>query len=222
MSIITEFSVPASAFALAHTFEETPDLTIEAERLATHSREWVMPFLWATGEDLDTFEAAMANDQTVAKVKKVDVSSGMGLYNVHWAESVMKLVDQIIDQHGIMLEAKAEEGMWYLKLRFLTRQRLSKFHTYFDENDYSFELLRLHEETAPIQREFDLTPAQREVLMAAMETGYFDVPRTTDINELAETLGVSSNAVSQRLRRATNNLVQNTLSVTSAVDGSDE
>jgi predicted DNA binding protein len=218
MSVISEFAVPADAFALGQTFEEAPDVTIEIERLATHSREWVMPFLWATGDDLDAFESAMDGDPTVSDVQTIDKTSGVGLYNVQWSEDVMELIDMIVDQNGIVIEGEASQGTWYLKLRFLDRQLLEEFQTYFDEHSHSFDLLRLHEETEPKQREFDLTPAQREVLLVALETGYFEVPRATKITELAERLGISSNAASQRLRRATTSLVEATLTVSSPGD----
>lgn len=47
----------------------------------------------------------------------------------------------------------------------------------------------------------------------ALERGYFSVPRDAQIGDLADELGVSTNAVSQRLRRAMENLTRNTLAV---------
>lgn len=65
MSAVTEFAIPAADFALPRTFETVPDVRIEIERLATHSREWVMPFLWATSDDLDAVEGAVRADSSV-------------------------------------------------------------------------------------------------------------------------------------------------------------
>lgn len=50
-----------------------------------------------------------------------------------------------------------------------------------------------------------------ETLVTAYERGFFEAPRETSIDELSEALGVSSSAVSGRLRRATRNLVEHTL-----------
>jgi len=47
-----------------------------------------------------------------------------------------------------------------------------------------------------------LTEKQQELLAVAHEEGYFDVPRGISQDELADRLGVSKSAVSQRLRRA--------------------
>lgn len=214
MSVIADFVLPAEAFALAQTFEDVPDITIEVERLATHSREWVMPFLWATGDDLETFERGVQDDPSVDGLVTVDTASGVGLYNVHWSDDVAEIVDTVVDQHGIVLEAYATAGEWHLKLRFLDQAKLDDFRQYFDDHGYSFQLDRLVSESEPKRREFDLTPEQREVLLAALESGYFDVPRETTSTELAAELGISANAVSQRIRRATANLVRNALVVT--------
>lgn len=213
MSIITEFTVPAESFALERTFDVVSDVSIEIERLATHSREWVMPFLVATGEDVEALEPALREDPSVEKVRTIDLNSEIGYFNVHWAEVVEQLVDRIVDQHGIMQEAEAIDGTWYLKLKFVDHDALEAFQSHFRERGYSFDLQRLHDGPVPKEREYDLTSEQREALVAALEMGYFAVPRDAPISDLAEELGVSTNAVSQRLRRATGNLTSNVLTV---------
>lgn len=52
-----------------------------------------------------------------------------------------------------------------------------------------------------------LTPLQRETLVFAIENGYYDEPRETDLEELSDALGVSKSAVSQRLRTAERKLI---------------
>jgi hypothetical protein len=56
-----------------------------------------------------------------------------------------------------------------------------------------------------------LTPARRETLLTALEVGYFAVPRETTLVELAAELGISDQAVSERLRRAQAKLLTTTL-----------
>ncbi|MXR42456.1 transcriptional regulator [Halobaculum sp. WSA2] len=57
-------------------------------------------------------------------------------------------------------------------------------------------------ESAPVGGRFGLTPPQVEALRAAVEAGYFDVPRTTDSATVADGLGISKSAFLERLRRA--------------------
>lgn len=213
MSIITEFTLPAEDFALEQTFDTVPGAKIEIERLATHSREWVMPFLWATNDDLDAMKTALQSDPCIDDIRVLDTDSETGYFNVDWTEDVQQLVDQIVDKHGIMHEAEAVDGFWYFKIQFVDQEALEEFQTYFHEQGYEFELHRLYPGTLPKEREYDLTPEQHEALVTALELGYFHVPRSAQIEELAEELDISSNAASERLRRATGNLTRNTLTV---------
>lgn len=53
-----------------------------------------------------------------------------------------------------------------------------------------------------------LTEAEREALLAAYKSGYFEVPRRLRQSELAQKLGKSTGALSTLLRRATGRLVE--------------
>jgi hypothetical protein len=56
--------------------------------------------------------------------------------------------------------------------------------------------------TVPDDRPELLTPVQRRTLVVAIEQGYFEIPRQSTLDDLAADLGVSKQAVSERLRRA--------------------
>lgn len=57
-----------------------------------------------------------------------------------------------------------------------------------------------------------MTPAQREALLAALELGYYTVPRRCETRDVASELGISPQAVSQRLRWGHENVLRSTLS----------
>ena len=54
----------------------------------------------------------------------------------------------------------------------------------------------------------EITEKQLEALEAAVETGYYDSPRESDLEVLAERLGVSKSAVSQRLKAVESRLAR--------------
>ncbi|ADD04458.1 HTH-10 family transcription regulator [Natrialba magadii ATCC 43099] len=215
MSVIAEFTLPADAFALGDTFDRIGEATIEVERLATHSREWIMPFLWVSDCDIDAMAAALESDSSIEEFELLDQKEDIAYLNVHWTEPVQQLVDEIVNQHGIIQEAQATDGRWFLKLKFVSQTAVKGFQRYFQEKEYTFELQRIYDGTAPREREYELTTEQREALVVGLELGYFAIPRNAQISDLADELGISTNAVSQRLRRATANLTQNTLVVSS-------
>jgi predicted DNA binding protein len=53
-----------------------------------------------------------------------------------------------------------------------------------------------------------LTDKQREALVLAFDSGYYDRPRKASLADIAEQLGISKSAVSQRLRNAEMKLVE--------------
>lgn len=74
--------------------------------------------------------------------------------------------------------------------------------------------LKRDQNDGTIELEADaITPKQREAIDLAIELGYYDIPRQADLEDLAEQLGVSRSAVSQRLNRAESRVIQNLYSV---------
>lgn len=209
MSLVAEFAVPTDGFALGHALDESGGTSVEVERLATHSRVWVMPFVWASGDDLDAFETALDDDPTVADAQTLDRLGSTGLYKIEWTEEVEDLVDSMVDQHAIVQQAVADDE-WFLKLRFTADEHVSAFRDHFGPD---FELLRKYRTTKPKHGEYGLTTEQQETLVVAAQLGYFSVPRNATVEDVADRLDISANSVSQRLRRAHDALVRNTLLV---------
>lgn len=120
-----------------------------------------------------------------------------------WADEIRQIIREILDRDGMLLEATAQGEAWDLKIRFAHRKQLSALQEYFDEQASAFTLERLYEPEEPEQGSYNLTSEQREALLLALDSGYFAVPRESTADELAEMLGVSTSAVSERLREPT-------------------
>jgi len=56
-----------------------------------------------------------------------------------------------------------------------------------------------------------LTEKQRDTLELALREGYYERPRESDLGTLADTLGISKSAVSQRIRNAEIKLITSAL-----------
>lgn len=56
-----------------------------------------------------------------------------------------------------------------------------------------------------------LTAKQRQTLEIAIESGYYERPRASNLDELANQLDISKSAVSQRLRAAERKLIEDAL-----------
>lgn len=209
--LIATFLIPPEALALERAFRDLPEMEVEAERIAAHSTGWVMPCLWIAGADFDAVDDALANDPTVANVVETDEFADEKYYQLEWSDAVKEQVDIFLDMEGSILDASATAEGWKVRVRFASREQFDAFREYFDEHEYSFELLDLTEPGAPRQSYGELTPDQRNALVVAVERGYYRVPREVSARELAEELDISHQALSERLRRGTENLVHSTL-----------
>lgn len=61
------------------------------------------------------------------------------------------------------------------------------------------------------KRQWNLTPAQEEALLAALEAGYFKVPKEATASDVAGELSISKSAFLERLRRGQSGLLRQTL-----------
>ena len=213
MSVIGDFTVPAESFALHHALTTVPKMTVEADRLASHSAMEVFPFLWATGGDFETFHRALKDDPTVTEVSVAEKTTNEALYRFEWSAEFMELIHDMVDHHAAILEAKAQDRQWNLRLRFAQEGMVTAFQNHFQRTGHSFEVNQLYHPTQPRQREFGLTAEQYEALAVATREGYFAVPRTTSAEELGKMLGISANSVSQRIRRGCEALMRSTLHI---------
>lgn len=209
--LIATFAIPPEALALERAFREVPAMAIEAERIAAHSREWVMPCLWVANADFSDVDDAFEVDPSVDEVVETRGFGQEKYYQVEWSEPVKRRIDRFVDEEGAILEASATADAWRVQTRFASRDQFEAFREYFRNADHSFELIDLTEPEMPRQSFGGLTAEQREAVITALEHGYFQVPRESSSQELAEKLGISHQSVSERLRRGMETLARSTL-----------
>ncbi|RQG98422.1 helix-turn-helix domain-containing protein [Natrarchaeobius oligotrophus] len=211
--LVASVSLPPEALALEHTAQTVPDIEIEAERIAAHSTKWVMPCLWVSHSEFDAVTEAFRSDSSIEQIVDGARFDEEAFYQVEWAEEVQRRIDGYTEKEGSILEAEFSEREWQLKLRFATRDQFDAFRENVIDAGHTFRLTQLYEPEIPHQRYDNLTPAQRDALVTAVEHGYFRVPRETTTDALADKLDISHQALSELLRRGTENLVLSTLTV---------
>ncbi|MCU4742204.1 helix-turn-helix domain-containing protein [Natronoglomus mannanivorans] len=211
MSVIASVAVPASEFPLGSLLEGDSEARVSVETTVPTSEE-VIPYLWVPngviGGVLDALQSITSLDST----EIVDEVDSYTLVRLEWRDSVNGLLASIRDASAIVTGAVGTADQWTFRLRLPSYEELSSFYATCVDRDISIELVQLHEaissETTP---RFGLTEAQRELVLAAYENGYFDVPRKTTLVELGDRLEVSDSAVSQRLRRGLASLIHSTI-----------
>ncbi|MDQ2051314.1 helix-turn-helix domain-containing protein [Natronolimnohabitans sp. A-GB9] len=213
MSVIATVSVPAAAFPLGSSLEIDQDVTLTVETTVP-TGDAVIPYFWAPATAADSLLESLESNDTVSSVSIVDEVADHVLVKVTWADRVGSILESIRERDAIVMNAVGSTTQWTLRLRFPSADDLSAFYTSCLERDISIELVQLHETVDPGRNDrFGLTGPQRELLAAAYEAGYFDVPRRVTLVELGDRLDISDSAVSQRLRRGLAALIDSTIAV---------
>lgn len=210
MSTVATFSVPAEAFCLGETLRSQPAITVELDRLVAHSPDYVMPFVWVLDTDRETFEDALADDSTVESATVTDSFETTHLYQMTWTDVVSERLAVFLDHEGVILEARGAGDEWRFEVRFGSRDHFTDFRDHFTAFG-EVTLRQLGTPQTPGDASYDLSEKQREALLVAYDTGYFETPSTATGEDVARQLGVSQQAISMRLQRGTSTLIENTL-----------
>lgn len=212
MGTIAEFSIPVTEFALRETLEAVPDTTFEVERVVAHSEGRFMPFVWVRTEEFDRFEDALREDPTVGEVECLSTLETERLYRMDWIDSAHP-IHAILDTDSTVLSATGTDERWRLRVLFPDREALSAAHDRCESAAFEFEVTSIYELDGEGRGQYGLTPGQHQTLVEGASRGYYNVPRDITLGEFAESLGVSHQALSERLRRGHRNLIESALMV---------
>ncbi|MFD1513521.1 helix-turn-helix domain-containing protein [Halomarina rubra] len=209
-SIIAEIRTESPKQIFYGTTRAVPDATIETRYHAATDQDIPYLFYAVRCEDFGAFDAALAEDPSVADpVVVVDGGSDADrLYRVEPTPEL--LVVPVLTRHGgAMLSAYCRDGAWTGRYQFPGREALVTMREFCCDNGLTFDVQRLYRaDDAGDWGDAGLTDRQREALLAAYEAGYFDEPRLSSLEDIASTLDISATAVGRRLRRGTAGLVE--------------
>lgn len=110
-----------------------------------------------------------------------------------------------------VLNAYGRDNRWYLRVLYPSRDHFAKTHSFADEHSLTFEVDTIRELKTEAAGRYGLTEPQYEALVLAARRGYFRVPREVTLDEMADELGLSHQALSERIHRGVNILLQSTL-----------
>ena len=211
MSVVVEFTVPTEEFAFGAALTTVEKMEISLERIVPTSASH-MPFIWAAGEGFESFERRVLDDTHVEAFTPLDRMADRVLYRIEW-EDVGGVIEGIESQQGVVLEANGNPTRWYFRIRFPDHDRLGAFYDYCTDHDVYLDVERVRTLTDEFadDAEFGLTHEQHEAVVLALRRGYFDTPREATLSDLAGELGISQQALSDRVRGATEKVLRQSL-----------
>lgn len=209
MATICNMSMPAHEFGLAATFESVPDARITCEPVADSTGS--LPLIRVRAPDRQALEDAFTNDASISEWTCLTGGESGWLYRINWTRKG-SLVRRILTGEGAtILSANASENEWTLRVLYPSREACSRSHTFCEERDVDVTIYAIRDVKGEEVTYHGLTDAQHTALVQAYEMGYFGVPRGADLETVAETLDISHQALSERLRRAHETMIESML-----------
>jgi len=210
MATIVKATVPAEQFALSETFQVVPEVEFDAARLATHGTDRVVPLLWATNADTDSVLAAIMTDETTREARVITSRNRYTLFRMEWTEQVRFLTHVLTEENGAVVSAQGSSEGWTFRILFPERDAVSATCEACKEYDIAIERIAALED-APSLDGSRLTDDQFRTMKEAVDKGYYEVPRRTNLQKLASEFAVSHQALSERLHRGHRALIQSAI-----------
>jgi hypothetical protein len=205
MSIVAEYLVDRPQYAAV--IDDCPGMRLVVEGMTTSDCERLSVVFWADGGDFDTFEHGLERTAAISDVAIWSERTDSGkLYRICLP---IERTDYRawVARGGVVLDCTLDHEGMVVRMRFPDCEALVDYRNYRADHDGSFELYELTGTSGRPERHGTLTPPQRALLAAAVEGGYFEIPREITIAELATTFDISDQAASERLRRALSNVL---------------
>lgn len=212
MSVIAEFTFRHPGLPLMETMDAT-GMELDVEQAVAADPDRPVLFVWASAGDFAAFEALAPDDPTVEAITRIEDAGDRRLYRVQVADTdgpVLYPLDDRLEASRLSVSSSAD-GL-DVRLRFPDRESLSEYRPLVSDRGVEVILRGVYDQTdsAP-GAEFSLTAKQRTALLTAVESGYYDVPREAELADVASELDVSTQSVSERLRRGVSTFVRNAL-----------
>ncbi|ADJ13506.1 DNA binding domain-containing protein [Halalkalicoccus jeotgali B3] len=205
--------LPSEEFALSQTLSRVEDVEFEVERFVAHDDDHVMPFVWVSDGDGDRIRTELEADESVENIELVSELDGEWLFRMEWVDHIETLIHILVKEEGSILAAFGDESGWQIRVLFADRDGLSRTYDYCRDAGLTVDIRSIYQLDDGREGRFGLTDEQQDTLVAAYERGYFDVPRKITLTDLGEELGISHQALSERLRRGEKSVLKNTVIV---------
>lgn len=212
MGVTATVELPLDTLPLGKALRGFPDSHIRIDRTIPTGDEF-LPYIWTDAETVEAITDQLERETAVETCSVVDILEDKALVRVEWSEPQAEFLEHVQETGGLIQEAICTETGWTMTIRFDDHADLGECYRNCVEDGIEITATSLQRPTPNVETEptTDLTETQWQALVEAYESGYFEVPRNTDLDDLADRLDISDTAVSQRIRRGTHRLVEHAI-----------
>ncbi|SFR88822.1 GAF and HTH_10 associated domain-containing protein [Halomicrobium zhouii] len=209
--VVAKLAVSHRDVVLGEAIRAAPSVTVEPNYRTTDGGAAVLVFT-AAGESIVEFDAALSTDHTVRDPQLLARTDDACTYRVRFSSEALQFSPVFADLGALLYDVRTAGRSWSFHVRFPSHEAFASFRNFCSSHEVTLRLFKLSaDEQHTRGDDLGLTASQWDTLSTAHEMGYFEVPRGATQEELARQLDISPSAVSQRIRRATNQLLAETL-----------
>lgn len=215
MGLVAEFEVRCERLPLVAVAAAVPEATLLV-RMQPNGGERRRFIVRVPEGPIPAVERAFEDAAFVGEYRLVGRAGETRRYKVRPGVGMDEQLGDDVDVDGLRALASADAVIerirvtpsgWIQSGWFADRAAFDEFRSFWRENG-GFSLRRLTRDGETDGPDDGLTDPQREALHRAREMGYFEIPRTASLAEVAEELGISASSLSERLRRAQAHLIE--------------
>lgn len=210
-----QFDLPAEGFMLTALFERVPNVHVTVEPAVANPDDHLLMAVRADDREQDVVETCLRSAPAVTAVEHFGEGPRNWRYRVTIDGHPRQVVRQLMADDAMILSAQGQAGRWEISLLTPDRNGVAQANNVFCKLNCEAECVRISTFDDKRSTQEKLTEKQREALVMAFESGYYNVPRDITSVELAEELGISHQALSERFRRAHQRLVETNLTTDS-------
>jgi len=222
MGLVAEFEIHCDVLPLVGVAAAVSDAMLMLDLQFNHGDRPLF-IATVTSDSRTAIENAFSDAFDVDEWTFVGRAGDIRRYQVFPALSLEEqLGHRIADLSGLEALATADAIIERIEVKpdgwrqtgwFANRDAFNQFSSFWQRNA-GFRLCRLTRDGEPESPGDGLTDRQYEALRTAYELGYFDIPRHASLEDIAVELDISASSVSERLRRAQTQLIQETVATT--------
>lgn len=211
-TVIGEFDVDSDA--MAESFDRAPELSASLVQQSLGESGGLNVVADVSGGAIQAFEHGLGQDPTVGDWTRFSAETDPARYRISLTETGREQLThpQWSGDGALFLDGRRNRDVWRFRIQFPDEASLQRYVAYCEEKTIPLDPRRLSrsKRSSPTET-FGLTPSQTETLVTASERGFFEIPRTCTLEELASSRSVTHQALSERIRRGLDSLIESTL-----------